>query len=186
MQHFQPNKTIRFEATNDTIAPSTTSVLASLGLVDAPTEAAFDRFTRLVTLVLKVPVALVSFVEEDKDRQYFKSQVGLKGKWAKERCTPLTHSFCQYVKRDNRPLIVENAPNDARVCGNLAIPELGVKAYLGVPVHGLDGAALGALCAIDSEPRTWLDFDLAVMVEIAGCVSAQVRLRHTLQLATTC
>lgn len=152
-------------------------VLYRLGLVDTPPEESFDKFTRLVAFAVDVPVALVSFVEEDKDRQFFKSQIGLPCPWAEDRQTPLSHSFCQYVKRDNRPLIVENAPEDSRVCTNLAIPDLGVRAYLGVPIHDPEEAPLGALCAIDSTPRTWERFDIDFMIDLATCVTDQIRLR---------
>lgn len=182
MQLVNAKKTFKFPDPVIPGIPPADDFYLRLGLIDAAVEPAFDRFTRLVSHMLKVPVALLSFVQEDKDRQFFKSQVGLDGKWAADRCTPLSHSFCQYVKRDNRPLIVEDAPKDARVCGNLAIPDLGVKAYLGVPVHAADGSALGALCAIDSQPRTWYQADVAVMLELAACVSAQIRLRQNLLL----
>lgn len=152
-------------------------VLYALGLVDTPPEESFDKFTRLVTNAVHVPVALVSFVEEDRDRQFFKSQIGLLGHWAEDRQTPLSHSFCQYVKRDNKALIVENAPEDARVCDNLAIPDLGVRAYLGVPIHDPQEAPLGALCAIDSKPRTWDDSDIQFMTDLASCVTDQIKLR---------
>lgn len=156
------------------------NILTTLRLVDTPMEEAFDKFTRLVTRFLKVPVALVSFVEEEKDRQFFKSQIGLTGEWAKSRETPLSHSFCQFVKRDNRPLIIENAPLDARVCTNLAIPELGVRAYLGVPIHAGDKKPLGALCAIDTQARSWDTTDLDGMLDLAACVSDQISLRAAL------
>ena len=42
-------------------------------LLDSPPEEAFDRLTRLATTVLRVPVALVSLV--DGDRQFFKSHL---------------------------------------------------------------------------------------------------------------
>jgi GAF domain-containing protein len=155
-------------------------VLDTLSLVDSPPEDAFDKFTRLVRRFIEVPVALVSFVEEEKDRQYFKSEIGLTGIWADLRQTPLSHSFCQYVKRDNKPLVVEDAPEDSRVCDNLAIPDLGVRAYIGVPIHGPDGAALGALCAIDGTPRIWDEGDLDIMVDLAACVTDQIRLRDAL------
>jgi len=155
-------------------------VLATLRLVDSPPEEAFDKYTRLVTRFFGVPVALVSIVEEANDRQFFKSQIGLTGKWAKSRQTPLSHSFCQFVKRDNRPLIIENAPMDARVCGNLAITEIGVRAYLGVPIHAADRTALGALCAIDTQVRVWQQSDVDGMVDLAACVSDQIALRTAL------
>ena len=158
-------------------------VLYTLGLVDTPPEESFDKFTRLVTAAIEVPVALVSFVEENVDRQFFKSQIGLSGHWAQERQTPLSHSFCQYVKRDNKALIIENAPEDSRVCDNLAIPDLGVKAYLGVPIHGPDGEPLGALCAINPKPRTWGIPDVDFMVDLASCVTDQIKLRAASRLA---
>ena len=181
MQTDRSNKACLVRPAEDHYSKTIDSVLAKLRLVDSPTEETFDKFTRLVTRFVKVPVALVSFVEEEKDRQYFKSQIGLTGKWAKSRQTPLSHSFCQYVKRDNRPLIIENAPLDARVCGNLAIPELGVRAYLGVPIHSPDGKALGALCAIDTQVRVWDQADVDVMLDLAACVSDQISLRAALE-----
>ena len=155
-------------------------VLYKLGLVDSPPEESFDKFTRLVTSAIAVPVALISFVEEERDRQFFKSQIGLTGKWAEDRQTPLSHSFCQYVKNDNKALIVENAPEDARVCDNLAIPDLGVRAYLGVPIHDPHQAPLGALCAIDSKPRAWDESDVDFMIDLASCVTDQIKLRAAL------
>lgn len=156
-------------------------VLYALGLVDTPSEEGFDKFTRMAATAVGVPVALVSFVEEERDRQFFKSQIGLSGHWAKDRQTPLSHSFCQYVKRDNKPLIIEHAPQDSRVCGNLAIPDLGVQAYLGVPIHDPDGNALGALCVIDSTPRVWKASDVDFMVDLSSCVNDQIRLRAALR-----
>ncbi len=153
------------------------TMLLDLGLVDTPPDERFDRFTRLVEFGVKVPVALVSFVEEDRDRQVFKSQIGLTGHWAEARQTPLSHSFCQYVKRENRPLIVENATEDARVCDNLAIPDLGVRAYLGVPMHDPEGNPLGALCAIDTVPRVWETAEIIFMTDLATCVDDEIRLR---------
>ena len=51
--------------------------LAGLEMMDTPAEEAFDRLTRLATLVTGTPIALVSLVSEDP--QFFKSAVGLPG-----------------------------------------------------------------------------------------------------------
>lgn len=157
------------------------SILDTLQLVDSPPEEVFDKHTRLVSNFLKVPVALVSLVEEEKDRQYFKSEIGLSGAWKSKRQTPLSHSFCKHVKRDNRTLVVSDAPNDARVCKNLAIPDLGVRAYLGAPIHGPAGEPLGALCAIDAKERPWSEREIEGIVDLAACVSDQIKLRASLQ-----
>ena len=87
-------------------APST----GDLGLVDSPRDAAMDRITQLTTRLLNTPVALVSIVEEGEDRQYFTSQQGLAEPWRTLCETPLSHSFCQFVKKSGEPLIVMISP----------------------------------------------------------------------------
>ena len=88
-------------------------------LLDTPAEEAFDRFTRLATQVLRVPVSLISIL--DSDRQFFKSVIGLQPPFAETRETPLSHSFCQHVVRTGEPLIVADAREHELVRRNLAI-----------------------------------------------------------------
>ena len=61
--------------------------LRSLAILDTPPEERFDRLTRLARRLFRVPVSLVSLVDED--RQWFKSRVGVR---ASE--TPRDISFC--------------------------------------------------------------------------------------------
>ena len=153
---------------------------ASLGvqqLIDAPAPEAFTSITRLAMRLFHVPVALISVVQEEFDRQYFVSQVGLPEPWKSYRQTPLTHSFCQHVKRKNRPLVVTNSRNHPLVRNNLAITDLGVVAYLGMPILLPDGSPLGALCLIDSSPREWTDEDQENLRDLANCVNDEILLR---------
>ena len=135
-------------------------------LLDTPPEEVFDRLTRLVCRLLGVPAALVSLVEAD--RQFFKGALGLPEPWATLRETPLSHSFCQHVVATGAPLRVEDARHDPLVCDNLAVPELGVVAYLGMPLATADGQVLGSLCAIDTEPRAWTAEDAAALRDLAA------------------
>lgn len=151
------------------------AALAGAGLLDTPAEEPFDRLTRLVSRVLGVPVSLVSLV--DSDRQFFKSQVGLAEPWASERQTPLSHSFCQHVVTRQAPLVVGDARADPLVCDNLAIPDLGVAAYLGVPLRTPEGHVLGSLCAIDTVPREWSESDLLTLQDVAHAAMGEVALR---------
>ncbi|MDQ4075449.1 MAG: GAF domain-containing sensor histidine kinase [Chloroflexota bacterium] len=155
--------------------PARLTALRRLALLDSPTEEAFDRLARLAVKILKVPVALVSFVDEE--RQFFMSCVGLPEPWATQRETPLSHSFCQHAVTSGEPFIVEDAHNHQLVRDNLAIPDLGVVAYAGIPLIISGGYALGALCAIDSKPRTWTEDELATLQELAALVMTEIELR---------
>jgi two-component sensor histidine kinase len=157
------------------LSPERLEALRSTGLLDTAPEEPFDRLTQLVCRVLRVPVSLVSLV--DADRQFFKSQQGLPEPWAETRETPLSHSFCQHVVLRREPLIVEDARSDPRVCDNLAIPEIGVAGYLGVPLTTPDGHILGSLCAIDIKARAWSDDDLLTLQDIARAVMGEIALR---------
>jgi GAF domain-containing protein len=149
-------------------------------LAPEPDEA-FDRFAELVKRLLHVPTALVSLVDDE--RQFFPGMVGLAEPWQGKRETPLTHSFCQYVVIENRPKVFVDARTDPLVRDNLAISDLGVVAYAGVPLTDADGRALGSLCAIDSVPREWTDDDLAVLSDLAAVCSSELRLRIARDLA---
>lgn len=156
---------------------TTPTLLSDLGLVDTVASEAFDAITRLAIQIFQTPVALVSIVEEELDRQFFTSQVGLPEPWASTRQTPLSHSFCQHVKREGRPLIVRDARCHNLVKDNLAIPVLGVIAYLGVPVIGPDNTPIGALCVIESEPRDWTEHECELLKDLALCVRDEIKLR---------
>nr|WP_281375586.1 HAMP domain-containing sensor histidine kinase [Haloferula luteola] len=127
--------------------------LRKTGLVGQGGFNEYDRLTELASSVLKVPVCLVSLVDDEK--QVFPGACGLPAPMDQERKTPLSHSFCQLAVRTRRPLIIRDASRDARVAGNPAILDLGVMAYLGFPIIGRDFQALGAFCVIDSQPRAW-------------------------------
>lgn len=150
------------------------NALQETGL-SATADAGMDRFARLVTSVLGVPVALVSLVEPT--RQVFPGMVGLAEPWAARRATPLTHSLCQHVVTEGAPLILEDAREDARTCTSLAIGDLGVVGYAGMPLTDSDGHVLGSLCAIDTKPRHWSRGDLNDLEDLAAACSAELRLR---------
>ncbi|MCM0676276.1 SpoIIE family protein phosphatase [Micromonospora phytophila] len=152
--------------------------LAETRLGAAPDEA-FDRFARLVADLLDVPVALVSLVTAD--RQFFPGETGLPEPWAGRRETPLSHSFCQHVVDIAVPMVLPDARLYPRVRDNLAVPDLGVVAYAGMPLTDLDGRVLGSLCAIDNKPRAWTAEQLRTLADLAAACSSELRLRIALQ-----
>ena len=155
------------------------SALQRLGLLDTPPEAAFDRLAKVACRVLRTPIALVSLV--DRDRQFFKSCVGLPEPFASTRETPVSHSFCQHVVGSGKPLIVEDARANPLVQLNPAVKELGIIAYAGIPLTTSEGHTLGSFCVIDSKPRFWSFEDVEILQELAGCVMHEIESRRLLR-----
>ena len=149
-------------------------------LLDKPPQEQFDRFTRLVSEILKVPIALISIIDLKNNRQFFTSACGLPDPLASDRQSPLSHSFCQHVVYADRPLIVTDARENPLVQDNPAIPDLDVIAYLGMPIYDTLGKTIGSLCAIDHKPRVWSSFEISLMKDLSGAVSDQIELKSSL------
>jgi GAF domain-containing protein len=154
--------------------PDRVGALQATGLLDSDVDPTFDRHARLAAQVLNAPVALVSLV--DSDRQFFKSCLGLPEPWASQRQTPLSHSFCQHAVASRKPLIVDDAREHELLRDNLAIRDMGVIAYAGIPLIDADGNALGTLCVIDSQPRHWTTNQIQLLQDLATSVVTEITL----------
>ncbi|MBZ0315098.1 MAG: PAS domain-containing protein [Anaerolineae bacterium] len=153
--------------------PDRLAKLRSLNLLDPSADPAFDRLTRFAAKLLKAPLALVTFLEED--RQIIKGQVGLHEPWATRMETPLSHSVCQYVVYSRQALVVPDARIHALAGVNLTAFE--VMAYAGIPLITPDGYALGAFCVMDRQPRHWTPDEIETLTEIAQSVMTEIELR---------
>jgi hypothetical protein len=155
--------------------PGRLAALRDAALLDTPPEESFDRFARLAARIVGAPVALVTAV--DRDRQFFKSCLGLPEPWATRRQTPLSHSFCQHVVAARETVVVTDARKDSRFIDNRAIRDLRVISYLGVPLITAEGQAIGTLCVIDHEPRIWTKDEISLVSDIAAAVITEINLR---------
>jgi PAS domain S-box-containing protein len=151
------------------------AALHATGLLDSLPEESFDRLLHLFRNAIDAPIALVTLV--DQDRQFFKGESGLHEPWATMRQTPLTHSVCQHVVDAAGPFVVSDARIVPDLRDNLAITEIGVVAYAGVPIRAESGHVLGAVCAIDTKPREWSARDLELLRGVQGAVHRELELR---------
>lgn len=163
---------------DDVFNPARLAALRRLRLLDTPAEAAFDRLGQLAQKFLKTPVALVTLVDDQ--RQFFKSCLGLPEPWATWRSTPLSHSFCKHVVSTNAPLVVNDARDHPIFRENLAIQDLGVVAYLGVPLRVGDHV-LGSFCVVDSKPHDWTPEEVQILSVLAESVMTEIALRGEIE-----
>jgi hypothetical protein len=153
--------------------PARVAAVRGTGLLDAPASAALDRLARLASRVVDAPVALVSLV--DRDRQVFAGCIGLDEPWASRRETPLSHSLCQHAVDSREPLVLPDVRDHPLLRQSLAIRDLGVIAYAGVPLITDDGHVLGTLCVIDHRPRAWTADELDILADLAHAVMTEIR-----------
>ncbi len=146
--------------------------MRSSGLLDVRDRREFNDIVDTVKTAFDCPVAVLSILDEQ--RQVFVAHMGLPARWAESGETPLTHSFCQHVVDDRQPLVIPDATANELVRDNLAIPDLGVISYMGVPVTLPGGMVIGALAAIDSRPRAWTTEQVELLGKFGKLASNQI------------
>lgn len=153
------------------------TLLESLRLLDTEAEEVFDRITRLVARLLKVPTAVFSLV--DADRQWHKSRVGI------DRTElPREQAFCAYAILQDQPLVVGDAASDARFADNpLVTGEPHIRFYAGVPIRSSGGLPIGTLCVIDDRARVLTADEMCIMIDLADIVQKEVQYRERLAVA---
>ena len=135
--------------------------LHRLGLLETLPSPSFDGVTRLAAAALKVPMVLLSLV--DQNRLWFKSRVGLT-----LRESPRSGSLCAQAVLQRQTLTVRDASADPRFSGHpLVSGQTRVRSYLGIPLYTRDRQPVGTLCALDTEMRDFGEVELVVLSEFA-------------------
>lgn len=148
------------------------SALQRLGVLDTGPEEQFDRIVQLVRSVFDVPIAAVSLI--DRRRQWFKAQHGLPIRECDRKS-----AFCHHTIQQTGPLVVADAISDGRFYDSALVTGAPhIRAYAGVPLTTADGYNVGALCAIDTNPRTFTEAQIAMLADFAGLVADQLELRQ--------
>ena len=135
--------------------------LQRLALLDTAPAEPFDAVTRLAAAALKVPILVVSLVDEH--RLWFKSRIGLP-----LRETARYRSFCAHAVLQRQPLMVADAAKDPRFANHaLVTGTQHIRSYLGIPLYTRDRQPVATLCAMDVQVREFGDVDLVVLTEFA-------------------
>ena len=114
------------------------------------------------------PIALVSLIDEN--RQWFKSCFGLDVSETDRRI-----SFCGHAILNKGVFVIEDALQDERFADNpLVTGEPHIRFYAGQPLRTMSGKAVGTLCIIDREPRSFGEEDLAMLSDLAAMVEREI------------
>ncbi|MFJ4187113.1 GAF domain-containing protein [Kitasatospora sp. NPDC089509] len=170
--------------------------LRGLGLNEATADEAFDRFAHLAASITRAPIAMVNFINDE--RQMFRglyippnsSDLATDdgASWADRgiafdlptREMPLSHGFCPHVVAQRSPLALDDILAYPRFAGNPVVDELGVRAYLGAPLVDDTNTVIGTVCVLDREPRQWGRERLRDIQHLAEALLSEIRLRDNL------
>ncbi len=122
--------------------------LRSFDILDTFTEKDYDDITRMASIICDSPVALISFIDED--RQWIKSNHGVA-----LTETLREHSFCTYaIQTPHEPMVVNDLRQDERFKNNPFVAgDPNVVFYAGVPLVTERGFGLGSVCVLDVKPK---------------------------------
>ena len=138
--------------------------LRAFEILDTPPDPRFDRLTKIARESFGVSISLVSLLDDC--RQWFKSAQGLD-----VTETPREWAFCDHAIRQRDVMVIEDATADERFRGNpLVTGEPHIRFYAGAPLITEDGAALGTLCVIGTDPKRPSKAELQRLKDLAAIV----------------
>ena len=148
------------------------AALKEYHILDTGTEQSYDDIVILAAHICKVPIAMVSLVDEV--RQWFKSKVGVD-----QQQTSRDVAFCAHAILQNEPFTVPDATKDRRFAGSaLVTGEPHIRFYAGIPLINPEGLALGTLCVVDRQPRRLSTAQLKALQALSRQVMALLELRR--------
>lgn len=86
---------------------------------------------------------------------------------------PLSHALCPVVVDSKAPLVIEDGASDPRFREHPAVVDLGIKAYLGVPLLRR-GQCVAVLCVLGPWPRRWPERHCEQLSALAVTASGSV------------
>src|SRR5712692_4638944 len=142
--------------------------LESYRILDTPSEPCFDDLTRLAAYICGTPMALIGFV--DSDRQWFKSRTG----WDVPE-VPRDMSFCAYTILQSDVVVVSDTLEDDQLKTCTLATHGGVRFYAGASLVSEEGCVLGTLCAMDCVPRGLTAGQTNALSKLARQVMSQLK-----------
>ncbi len=144
-------------------------------ILDTLPEQAYDDITRLAAQICDTPIALVSFVDDN--RQWFKSRIGVDFSETSREV-----AFCAHAIVDQESLfVVPDATIDTRFAANpMVTADPKIRFYAGAPLVTESGHAVGTLCVMDRKPRLLTTDQRRALEALARQVVSQLSLRQAL------
>jgi diguanylate cyclase (GGDEF)-like protein len=150
------------------------AALRRFGILDTPPEPQFDHLVELAARVFDMPMAQISFVDED--RQWFKANHGLPFSEA-----PRSESFCSVAITQDGVMVIPDATQHEqfRSYPNV-LGEPHIRSYAGAPLITPEGQKLGTFCVIGTVPRAFSEKEQELLTSFAQMAMAELKVHRAL------
>lgn len=138
------------------------------GMIQSPIQADLDRIADDIVQYLDADMALLSVTHNSA-----MMSLGLSDSVKRvrsERTQVPEDMICLQVTENNAPLVLTDARKDAKAAKTSFVRNGLVKGYIGVPIHNAEIGAIGAICGVTKDPRTWSDADVRYLTAISESV----------------
>ncbi len=150
--------------------------LRTYSLLGTAPDAVFDEIVRLTAKLFKVPVALVSLVDEDNVE--FLANFGLEA----PRTVARADSICSVaVLNDGTTVFEDLHANPCLLTNPYAAQQLNLGFYAGHALKTDEGHNIGSLCIIDHKARLLSEAESRHLTALAAVAMDLIDLRHNLQ-----
>ena len=133
----------------------------------------FDRLSRLVAKAVQSSAAFVSLADCCADEIVFAGITGIPEILAGDR-KPLSQTICRHVVASGNPLVVADTQTHPLARNEPGLQELGIGAYLGVPLTTAEGEVVGVLCSVDRHAREWSPAQIEIAEGLAAAVMTEI------------
>ncbi|WP_103664029.1 GAF domain-containing sensor histidine kinase [Gracilimonas amylolytica] len=149
--------------------------LEEYAILDTLPEDEFDSLVELAAMITGSPISLMNLLSYN--RQWTKASYGMD-----VESSPRSESVCQYTILDQVNFEVEDLSEDERFFDMPYVKnDPNLRFYSGYPLRTTDGYNLGALCVLDTQPRSLTDKEKKGLQTIANEIVARLDLRKQQQ-----
>lgn len=147
------------------------AALRQLGALNADNSDYFDAVTGMAADLLGVSGSYISLI--DSDQLWLKSAVG----FCAPDAVPRDQSFCTHTIEQADVMQIEDTLRDPRFAASpLVTGPAAIRFYAGAPLITPEGYAIGALCVVDTRPRTLNAADTARLARLAELLMSHIML----------
>jgi len=148
--------------------------LSRYQILDTEPEQAYDNLARLAAFICGTSIALVNFIDEN--RQWFKAKLGVDVPEV-----PRTFGLSYLCLERKDIVVIKDTLKHEQYAANPAVTGYPhVRFYAGVPLISPDGQIIGTLCAIDPAPRELNQQQIEALLALGRQVISQLELRRNL------